>query len=41
MIYRELGRLTIECEIEKRMIKFWIRLIDTNNYKLKFYQICP
>ena len=41
MIYRELGRLTIKCEIKKRMIKFWIRLIDANNYKLsnKIYQV--
>ena len=41
MIYGELGRLPIECEIKKRMIKFWMRLIATNNNKLsnKIYQV--
>ena len=41
MICGELDRLPIECEIVKRMITFWIKLIDANNNKLssKMYHI--
>lgn len=41
MIYGELGRKSLDTFIEKRMINFWIRILDSNSNKLSstMYQL--